>query len=68
MMHQLDIHLRDINPAVVDAWKAAFGDAHGVRVSCGSIFDLAADAIVSPANSFGHMDGGIDLVYSHFFG
>lgn len=39
-----------------------------VDVSCGGIFDRTADAIVSPANSFGYMDGGIDLVYLKFFG
>ena len=37
-------------------------------MSHGDIFDLAATAIVSPANSFGFMDGGIDLIYSHRFG
>lgn len=39
-------------------------------VSCGDIFkgSPAADAIVSPANSFGFMDGGIDMVYSQHFG
>ena len=30
--------------------------------------DVAADAVVSPANSFGFMDGGIDAVYTHPFG
>ncbi|MGL5833411.1 MAG: macro domain-containing protein [Waterburya sp.] len=34
----------------------------------GSIFDVKCDAVVSPANSFGFMDGGIDLIYSHRFG
>ena len=34
----------------------------------GDIFELKADAIVSPANSFGYMDGGIDLVYVQRFG
>ena len=34
----------------------------------GDIFAEAADAIVSPANSFGFMDGGIDLAYSLRFG
>ncbi|KAL6063228.1 Appr-1-p processing protein [Balamuthia mandrillaris] len=29
---------------------------------------IHADAIVSPANSFGFMDGGIDMVYSKHFG
>jgi O-acetyl-ADP-ribose deacetylase (regulator of RNase III) len=64
----LAIHLRDISPAVVAAWQSAFAGASAVEVSCGEIFECTADAIVSPANSFGYMDGGIDLVYSRFFG
>jgi len=40
----------------------------GVEVSQGDIFETQADAIVSPANSFGYMDGGIDLAYSQHFG
>jgi O-acetyl-ADP-ribose deacetylase (regulator of RNase III) len=64
----LTIHLRDISTAVTSAWEAAFADATEVEVSCGDIFGVKADAIVSPANSFGYMDGGIDLVYSRFFG
>ena len=39
-----------------------------VSVSCGDIFGQEADAIVSPANSFGCMDGGIDLLDSKYFG
>jgi O-acetyl-ADP-ribose deacetylase (regulator of RNase III) len=62
------IFLRDLNPDLVAAWQAAFGDEPLVETSCGHIFDLKADAIVSPANSFGYMDGGIDLVYSQRFG
>ncbi len=64
----LTIHLRDMNPAVVAAWRVAFADTPDVELSCGDIFESAATAIVSPANSFGYMDGGIDLVYSRFFG
>ena len=64
----LTIHLRDISPAVVAGWQAAFADAPTVEVSCGDILECSADAIVSPANSFGYMDGGIDLAYSKFFG
>ncbi len=60
--------LRDRNPAVVEAWREQFSRAPDVEVSEGDIFDLTADAIVSPANSFGFMDGGIDLAYSHRFG
>lgn len=34
----------------------------------GLIFDSGCEAIVSPANSFGYMTGGIDYAYSQFFG
>jgi O-acetyl-ADP-ribose deacetylase (regulator of RNase III) len=64
----VSIHLRDLNPSVVSAWQAAFAGEPLVEISCGHIFDIRADAIVSPANSFGYMDGGIDLVYSQLFG
>jgi O-acetyl-ADP-ribose deacetylase (regulator of RNase III) len=60
--------LRDRNAAIVDAWREQFAHAPDVEISQGDIFDLVADAIVSPANSFGFMDGGIDLVYSERFG
>ncbi|MEM1008339.1 MAG: macro domain-containing protein [Myxococcota bacterium] len=50
------------------AWEEAFADVPEVEVIRGNILHLEADAIVSPANSFGYMDGGIDLVYSEFFG
>lgn len=62
------IHLRDISPAVVQAWRESFERVESVEISQGDIFDVSADAIVSPANSFGYMDGGIDLVYSQHFG
>lgn len=60
--------LRDKNPQLVEAWKRAFSDVPEVEVGCGHIFDVPAYAIVSPANSFGFMDGGIDAVYSARFG
>ena len=72
---QLKVQLRDYNPDMVKAWKdeEAFGDPKFkslVEVSEGDIFEggPAADAIVSPANSFGFMDGGIDMAYSLHFG
>ena len=51
--------LRDNNPALTDAWREQLAQAPDVEVSCGDVFDVTADAIVSPANSFGFMDGGI---------
>lgn len=80
-LHKLDIHLRDLGSSLVDAWREAFRDIPSVTVSRGDIFstkegpinnrepiDIKADAIVSPANSFGFMNGGIDALYTYQFG
>jgi O-acetyl-ADP-ribose deacetylase (regulator of RNase III) len=67
-MIPVTFHLRDVQVEVVRAWKKHFDGIENVRISAGDIFDLEADAIVSPANSFGYMDGGIDLVYLSRFG
>jgi O-acetyl-ADP-ribose deacetylase (regulator of RNase III) len=67
-MQSVLLELRDIDPDVVDAWTRHLSGIEGVRICQGDIFDAAADAIVSPANSFGYMDGGIDLVYVRHFG
>jgi len=64
----MKLHLRDRNAALVDAWQRQFSGVENVEVTHGDIFDVTADAVVSPANSFGFMDGGIDLVYSRRFG
>lgn len=53
---------------LADAWFEAFDGLEGVTVHKGSIFEVAADALVSPANSYGFMDGGIDALYSDRFG
>lgn len=63
-MKNPQIHLRDINSSLVWAWKEVF-DGTPVTVSEGDIFaNTSADALVSPNNGFGYMDGGIDGVYS----
>lgn len=62
------IFLRDLFEPVVDAWRVTFEGCSDVEISCGDLFELKADAIISPANSFGFMDGGIDLAYSKHFG
>ena len=54
--------------ALADAWSKLCGTLDGVSVHRGSIFDVACDAVVSPANSFGFMDGGIDALYVDQFG
>lgn len=63
------IMIRDMKPAVAEALLSAFADVRDVEVVCDDIFSAgAADAIVSPANSHGWMDGGIDLAYLRHFG
>lgn len=65
----MKFHFRDINADMVEAWNKWFSDLEDVTVSQGDIFGAGPhDAIVSPSNSFGFLDGGIDLVYSNKFG
>ena len=53
---------------LINEWKRFFKDVPFVSVYHGSIFDNPCDAIVSPANSFGFMDGGLDLALSKYLG
>lgn len=55
------LFLIDRSQSLVDCWKAQFADCPAVEVIVGDYFQQPADAIVSPANSFGIMDGGLDL-------
>lgn len=53
--------------ALGDAWRELFAGIDGVDVVPDDITTLDCDAIVSPANSFGFMDGGLDLALSECF-
>jgi O-acetyl-ADP-ribose deacetylase (regulator of RNase III) len=64
----MQIILAAVEPPLAAAWHRFCGDIDQVSIHHGSILDLTCDAVVSPANSFGFMDGGIDLLYSQFFG
>ena len=59
--------LGDLNPDVARAMSEAFADVGSVEVVCGNLLDLTCDAIVSPANSFGNMGGGIDKAIDDFY-
>ncbi|UXN74518.1 macro domain-containing protein [Devosia sp. A8/3-2] len=59
------ILLIDRQPELVNAWIEAMPDCEAI---CGDILEHEVDAVVSPGNSFGFMDGGIDLAYSTKFG
>tara|TARA_R110002095_G_scaffold215691_3_gene210614 strand:+ start:16800 stop:17447 length:648 start_codon:yes stop_codon:yes gene_type:complete len=65
---RLQIRLTAIDQGLFQAWQRWCGDLSFVSVHQGSIFNQPADAIVSPANSFGFMDGGIDRLYLERFG
>lgn len=64
----MQIILTALKPSLAKAWKTFCGDLEFVEVYQGSILDIKCNAIVSPANSFGFMDGGIDGVYMDYFG
>ena len=64
----MKIVLAAVEDDLADAWERHCGDLPDVFIHRGSILDLSVDAVVSPANSFGFMDGGIDHLYSHVFG
>jgi O-acetyl-ADP-ribose deacetylase (regulator of RNase III) len=50
-----------------EQWERWFGAEPEVEIVGGDICQLAVDAIVSPANSFGFMDGGLDQALSNRF-
>jgi O-acetyl-ADP-ribose deacetylase (regulator of RNase III) len=60
--------LTAVEESLADAWTKFCGDLDFVTVHHGSILDVDCDAVVSPANSYGFMDGGIDGLYMWHFG
>ena len=63
----IQIEFRDNHEETASALRAAFAGLPNVTIVHGDILQGSADAIVSPANSFGNMDGGVDLAYARFF-
>lgn len=64
----LRVVLTDVNERVVEAWRAAFADTPAVEIRRGSILDEDVDAWVTPTNSRGRMDGGVDAVIKRYLG
>ena len=61
--------LVDPLPDLCQAWERHFDGLPHVSIVCGRFEDLPVfDCIVSPANSFGLMDGGADAAITRFFG
>lgn len=64
----MNIVLAAINPELITAWKEFFVDEKNVHITESDITQVPCDAMVSPANSFGFMDGGLDYALSVRFG
>jgi O-acetyl-ADP-ribose deacetylase (regulator of RNase III) len=62
------ISLHTFDADMSTAWAKSFGEDNWVKIIEGDILSGSSGAVVSPANSFGYMDGGIDLAYRKFFG
>ncbi|WP_444907583.1 hypothetical protein ACJJIR_05455 [Microbulbifer sp. SSSA008] len=45
----------------MEAWSEVFEDVESVDFIEGDLFSRSTDVMVSPANSFGIVDGGLDL-------
>jgi O-acetyl-ADP-ribose deacetylase (regulator of RNase III) len=56
-----------VDDAMEQAWRQAADDRDGLHVHRGSVLDVGAQAVVSPANSHGWMRGGIDALYAREF-
>ena len=62
--------LLDRDVQLCEAWRTSFAGVEGVKIHHGGFATLigAYDCLVSPANSFGLMDGGMDAAIADFFG
>jgi O-acetyl-ADP-ribose deacetylase (regulator of RNase III) len=68
MTGSLNIHIRDVQADFIQNVKIRVPSDSDITVEHQSIFDTPVDALVSPANSYGFMDGGIDALYSEYLG
>lgn len=63
-----ELHFVDIEPEFIATISHETKDIPNVFCHHADILDVAECCVVSPANSFGDMDGGIDKVYKSYFG
>lgn len=62
------IILCDTSYILTTCWEQLFAGVENVKVCHGSAFEHEVDALVSPANSFGFMDGGFDYLLTQVLG
>jgi O-acetyl-ADP-ribose deacetylase (regulator of RNase III) len=63
----LRLSLCDINAEMTDAWLESFFGVEAVEILQGDLLETDAEAVVSPANSFGDMSGGVDKRIDDFY-
>lgn len=73
IINNITFHLCDLDKDIVEAWKLYFSDLPNFKfyecdIFAVDVYPNTVNAIVSPANSFGDLQGGIDLVYYKKFG
>jgi O-acetyl-ADP-ribose deacetylase (regulator of RNase III) len=66
-MH-VQVTLVDVNPKMVAAWRQSFEENPEVTILSGSMLAQDVDAWVTPTNSRGSMDGGLDAVIKQALG
>lgn len=64
----MKIQLIDSSLQMCTAWKSQFRGCDDVTIFQGDFFEKSTDCIISPANSFGFMNGGLDLLISEIMG
>jgi O-acetyl-ADP-ribose deacetylase (regulator of RNase III) len=66
----MNLLLVDTKPDLCEAWQASFAGVRDLQIYNGKFESLIGtfDCLVSPANSFGLMDGGIDAAITAYFG
>lgn len=67
-MSDVIYYFRSRSDDLTAAWERHFAGIERVVPATGDIFGVSVDAVISPANCFGIMDGGIDLLYSKKLG
>ncbi len=66
---EFELTLIDPQKELCERWEEAFASFPEVKICNGYFQQIKEfDCLVSPANSFGLMDGGVDLAIRNFFG
>jgi O-acetyl-ADP-ribose deacetylase (regulator of RNase III) len=65
-LNKVTIDFVDHSISLINEYSKAFGRDENIKFNVGDILKNKYGSLVSPANCYGNMDGGIDLEYNHF--